>query len=107
LNPLYSQFSLSVIERSQCNISFKSEPIKPIIQQGFITVTSKPDGATVKSNGRELGKTPLVKYQLPVGKQVLEIEFPGYQPRSVEADISNGSINSLAPIVLVRVLIHD
>ncbi len=80
----------------------KSEPIKPIIQQGFITVTSKPDGATVKSNGRELGKTPLVKYQLPVGKQVLEIELPGYQPRSVEADISNGSINSLAPVVLVR-----
>jgi len=80
----------------------KSEPIKPIIQQGFIIVTSKPDGATVKSNGRELGKTPLVKYQLPVGRQVLEIKFPGYQPRSVEADISNGSINSLAPIVLVR-----
>ncbi len=80
----------------------KSEPVKPTIHQGFVTITSKPDGATVKSNGRELGKTPLVKYQLPIGRQVLEIEFPGYQPRSVEADISNDSINNLAPIVLVR-----
>src|SRR5260370_11212250 len=80
----------------------KSEPVKPTIHQGLVTITSKPDGATVTSNGRELGKAPLVKYQLPVGRQVLEIEFPGYQPRSVEADISNDSINNLAPIVLVR-----
>lgn len=80
----------------------KSEPIKPTLHQGFVTIMSKPDGATVKSNGRELGKTPLVKYQLPVGKQMLDIESPGYQPRSVEAEITNDTINNLGQIVLVK-----
>jgi serine/threonine protein kinase len=80
----------------------KSEPIKPTVRQGFVTITSKPEGAMVKSNGRELGRTPLLKYQLAVGKQVLELEFPGYQPRPVEVEISNDTINNLGQIVLVR-----
>jgi serine/threonine protein kinase len=80
----------------------RSEPAKPVIHAGFVTVTTKPDGATVKSNGRELGKSPLVKYQLPIGKQVLEIESPGYQPRSIEATITDNAINNLGQIVLVR-----
>jgi len=80
----------------------KSEPVKPAVHQGFVTITSKPEGAIVKSNGRELGQTPLLKYQLPVGKQVLELEFPGYQPRLVEVEITNDAINNLGQIVLVR-----
>ncbi|HET9375841.1 MAG TPA: protein kinase [Chthoniobacterales bacterium] len=80
----------------------KSEPIKPTVRQGFVTITSKPEGAIVKSNGRELGQTPLIKYQLPVGKQVLDLEFPGYQPRPIEVEISNDSVNNLGQIVLVR-----
>jgi serine/threonine protein kinase len=80
----------------------KSEPVTSAIRQGFVTITTKPDGATVKSNGRELGKAPLIKYQLPAGQQVLEIESPGYQARSVEADITNDTINNLGQIVLVR-----
>jgi serine/threonine protein kinase len=80
----------------------KSEPVKPTLHQGFVTITTKPDGAIVKSNGHELGKTPLIKYQLPLGKQVLEIESPGYQPHSIEAVISDGAINNLGQIVLAR-----
>jgi serine/threonine protein kinase len=80
----------------------KSEPIKPTVHQGFVTITSKPEGAIVKSNGRELGQTPLLKYQLPVGKQVLDLEFPGYQPRPVAVEITNDTINNLGQIVLVR-----
>jgi serine/threonine protein kinase len=80
----------------------KSEPIKPVVRQGFVTITSKPEGAIVKANGHELGQTPLLKYQLPVGKQVLDLEFPGYQPRPVEVEISNDTINNLGQIVLVR-----
>lgn len=80
----------------------KSELVKPALHEGFITITSKPDGAAVKLNGRELGKTPLVKYQLPLGKQVLQIESPGYQTRSVEADIGNDALNNLGQVVLVR-----
>ena len=80
----------------------RSEPIKPVVHQGFVTLSSKPDGAIVKSNGRELGRTPLIKYQLPIGKQVLEIEFPGYQSRSVELELTNDTINNLGQIVLTR-----
>jgi serine/threonine protein kinase len=80
----------------------KSEPIKPVAHQGFVSLLSKPDGAIVKLNGRELGKTPLTKYQLPTGKQVLELEYPGYQPRSVELEITNDTINNLGQILLTR-----
>jgi serine/threonine protein kinase len=80
----------------------KSEPIKPTVRQGFVTIGSKPEGAIVKSNGRELGQTPLIKYQLPVGQQVLDLEFPGYQPRPVAVDITKDSTNNLGQIILVR-----
>jgi serine/threonine protein kinase len=80
----------------------KSEPIKPVVHQGFVTLSSKPDRAIVKSNGRELGKTPLIKYQLPTGKQVLDLEFPDYQPRSVELEINDNTTNNLGQIVLTR-----
>ncbi|HZC34723.1 MAG TPA: protein kinase, partial [Chthoniobacterales bacterium] len=80
----------------------KSEPVKPTLHQGFVTLTTKPDGAIVKSNGHELGKTPLIKYQLPTGSQALDIEYPGYPPRSVEAVITDGATNNLGQIVLTR-----
>ena len=80
----------------------KSEAIKPAIHEGFVTINTKPEGATVKANGRELGKTPLVRYRLPLGKQVLQVESPGYQTRSVEAEITSDSINNLGQIALVR-----
>jgi serine/threonine protein kinase len=80
----------------------KSEPIKPVVHQGFVTLSSKPDGAIVKLNGRELGKTPLTKYQLPTGKQVLDLEFPDYQPRSVVLEVTDDTINNLGQIVLTR-----
>jgi serine/threonine protein kinase len=80
----------------------KSEPIKPVVHQGFVTLSSKPDGAIVKLNGREVGKTPLTKYQLPAGRQVLDLEYPGYQPRPVELEVTDDTINNLGQIVLTR-----
>jgi serine/threonine protein kinase len=80
----------------------KSEPKKQVVHQGFVTLSSKPDGAIVKLNGRELGRTPLTKYQLPTGKEVLDLEFPDYQPRSIELEITDDTINNLGQIVLTR-----
>ena len=80
----------------------KSEPIKAAVHQGFATIMSKPEGAIVSSNGRKLGQTPLVKYPLPVGKQVLDLELPGYQPRPIEVEITDDTINNLGQIALVR-----
>jgi serine/threonine protein kinase len=80
----------------------KSEAIKPAIHEGFVTINTKPEGAIVKANGRELGKTPLVRHQLPLGRQVLQVESPGYQTRTVEAEITSDSINNLGQIGLTR-----
>jgi serine/threonine protein kinase len=71
-------------------------------QMGSLTVTSKPEGATVKWEGKEIGKTPLNSYSLPKGKFVLELSMAGYQNRSVEVEINQGSLNNLGLVPLMR-----
>jgi serine/threonine protein kinase len=80
----------------------KPEASPLVSQMGSVTVTSKPDGAAVRWNGKEIGKTPLTSYQLPKGKYVLELSFPGYQKRSMEVEINEGSLNNLGLIPLIR-----
>src|ERR1700733_3191430 len=80
----------------------KPETSPLVSQMGSVTVDSKPDGATVSWNGKEIGKTPLTSYQLPKGKYVLELSIPGYQKRSLEVEINQGSLNNLGLIPLVR-----
>jgi serine/threonine protein kinase len=69
---------------------------------GSVSVTSKPEGATVLWNGKELGRTPLSSYTLPKGKHILELSFPGYQTRSMEVEISEGGLNNLGLIPLIH-----
>jgi hypothetical protein len=80
----------------------KPEAPPPVSQMGSVTVTSKPEGATVKYNGREIGKTPLTSYPLPKGKSMLELSMPGYQSRSVEVEINQGSLNNLGLLPLLH-----
>ena len=80
----------------------KPEAPSPVSQMGSVTVTSKPEGATVKYNGREIGKTPLTSYPLPKGKSMLELSMPGYQSRSVEVEINQGSLNNLGLLPLLH-----
>jgi hypothetical protein len=80
----------------------KPEASQTISQMGSVTVTSKPDGATVKWNGKEIGQTPLTSYPLPKGKHVLELSVSGYQKRSMEVEINEGSLNNLGLIPLIH-----
>jgi serine/threonine protein kinase len=80
----------------------KPETQPLVSQMGSVTFTSKPEGATVKWNGKEIGETPLTSYQLPKGKHVLELSIPGYQKRSVDVEINEGSLNNLGLIPLIR-----
>ena len=80
----------------------KPEAPPPVSQMGSVTVTSKPEGATVKWNGKEIGTTPLTSYPLPKGKYVLELSIPGYQKRSIDVEINQGSLNNLGLIPLMR-----
>jgi len=80
----------------------KPDAPQPASQVGSLTVTSKPEGATVKWNGTEIGKTPLTSYPLPKGKYVLELSIPGYQKRSIDLEINEGSLNNVGLIPLMR-----
>jgi serine/threonine protein kinase len=80
----------------------KSEAPPLVSQMGSVTVDSKPEGATVRWNGKGIGKTPLTSYELPKGKYILELSIPGYQKRSLEVEINQGSLNNLGLIPLIR-----
>ena len=80
----------------------KPEASEPISQTGNVAVTSKPEGATVRWNKKEIGKTPLTSYPLPKGKSVLELSMIGYQNRSIDVEINQGSLNNLGIIPLIR-----
>jgi serine/threonine protein kinase len=71
-------------------------------ETGSVSVTTKPEGAIVKWNGQNVGKTPLASYTLPKGKHVLELSLPGYQTRSMEVEINKGSLNDLGLIPLIH-----
>jgi hypothetical protein len=54
-------------------------PIALVEKLGFITINSIPWGM-VKINGKYVGDSPLVNYQLPPRNYLLEIEKLGYEP---------------------------
>lgn len=47
---------------------------------GYVSVDSEPFGADVLVNGVSIGKTPLFKYPMAVGKYDYELRLPNYYP---------------------------
>jgi len=84
------------------NFFLHKSPPPPVSTTGSVTLTSKPDGASVEWNGQEIGKTPLAAYPLPAGKYTIELSLPGYQARSVDLEITQGSLNNLGLIPMMR-----
>jgi serine/threonine protein kinase len=80
----------------------KREAPQSIFRMGSVSLTTKPEGVKVKWNGKEIGKTPLISYPLPKGKQILELTMAGYQTRSIDLEINRGSLNNLGLVPLVR-----
>jgi len=62
---------------------FLHKPEAPVasLETGSVSVTTKPEGATVKWHGQDIGKIPLASYTLPKGKHILQLSLPGYQIR--------------------------
>ncbi len=80
----------------------RPESVSQAGQQGTISISSKPEGAIIKWNGQEIGKTPLASYSLPKGRQILELNYPGYQPRPVEVTVSEGTLTNVGVVGLVH-----
>jgi serine/threonine protein kinase len=84
------------------NFFLHKPPPPPVSTTGSVMVTSKPDGASVTWNGKEIGKTPLDPYPFPAGKYTIELNLPGYQIRTVDLEVTQGSLNNLGVIPLIR-----
>jgi serine/threonine protein kinase len=84
----------------------KPQVPQAVVLTGNVTVTSKPDGAAVIWNGKEIGRTPLNSYALPAGRYTFQLVFPGYQTRLVDVEITKGSLNNLGLIPLIREVGH-
>jgi serine/threonine protein kinase len=69
---------------------------------GTFSISSSPPGATVHSQGHEIGKTPLTNYALPAGDQVIELEMPGYLTRPIEFSVKDGVTADLGVITLTK-----
>jgi serine/threonine protein kinase len=72
------------------------------ISQGSVSINTKPEGATVTWNGQEIGKTPLISYSLPKGKQLLGMTLPGFKSQSIQVEINDGTLNDVGVIPLGR-----
>ncbi len=71
---------------------------------GSFSVSSVPSDAIVRWKGRELGHTPLQRYVLPLGDQVIEITAPGYQSCPIELTIRTGAFVDLGVRSLAKLL---
>jgi hypothetical protein len=80
----------------------RPEPVQAAVDEGYLTLDTKPTGASVRVDGKEIGQTPLSNLKLTIGKKTLEISYPGYQTRSVETQINTGSIDNLGVVPLLR-----
>ncbi|HEX9705320.1 MAG TPA: protein kinase [Gemmatimonadales bacterium] len=52
--------------------------VPPPAQQGFITVNTDPP-STVFIDGREVGQTPVVEFEVTPGSHTIRVERPGYR----------------------------
>ncbi|MBV9876445.1 MAG: protein kinase [Verrucomicrobia bacterium] len=75
---------------------------KQVTHEGFVTLDTKPSGASVRWKGQPIGTTPLASYRLPVGKQTLEMQYPDYANKSVDLVVTDGTINNLGLVSLAR-----
>ncbi|ASJ03497.1 hypothetical protein A3L09_09605 [Thermococcus profundus] len=57
---------------------------------GYITVYTTPGNATVYIDGKEVGKTPLIKYNITPGKHRLTIKLNGYKEYDKNITINPG-----------------
>ena len=58
-----------------------------VFANGSVKITSAPGGASVRSNGKDLGQTPLVIEEVKPGDVTYELRLPGYNPTTVTGKV--------------------
>lgn len=69
------------------------EPLVPIC--GMVDITSTPIGATITIDGVEVGKTPLMKSDVLVGRRTIVISKEGYNSNTEAVDVVQGKVVSV------------
>ena len=67
---------------------------------GFLTVTGEPFGAEVYINGNLIGKMPITKYTLNVGRNLLTVKNPLYTTIQDKAIVINAGVETIIPVNL-------
>lgn len=77
-------------------------------KQGKISILSTPSGATIRVNGREVGKTPWLGQMLEGGRHRIILSFGSFEDWSQDVEIKASKSISLAPTLrAVRVRSHS
>ncbi len=63
---------------------------------GWVRVTSSPDGATVRIDGRPAGRTPLQFGNLQPGSHGVVVEREGYEASALQVDVAAGDGSTVA-----------
>lgn len=78
----------SAAQRTPARTAVRRQREPPRVQafRGSLAVKSDPDGAAVFMNGRQVGTTPLMLKEVPVGSRAVRLTLDGYEPwsRSVQ-----------------------
>ncbi len=75
---------------------------KFVFSVGGLKVSSRPSGAMVYLDGKEIGTTPFEKKDLPTGIYVLEIKLKGYDPYGRRLGVGENEVVTISPPPLKR-----
>jgi hypothetical protein len=67
-------------------------PAPPVVTTGSLYVDSRPRGATVVVDGKEMGQTPLTLAEVALGAHVVRIEMTGKKSWSSLARVTAGKM---------------
>jgi len=68
-----------------------------LIGSGTLTIASTPAGSSVFLDSVMIGNSPVDLNNLPFGSHLIELKTPGYQPYSIQVNITDGTQVTLSP----------
>ncbi len=80
--------SLKVPDQLRVHLEFE-------VQEGTVSITSNPSGASVRMNGRDTGQKTPAMLKLAPGKYTLEVVKEGLPAQSQEVNVRNGVVQTL------------